>query len=208
MPWIPNFSVGEILNAGGPGSDIARARIRSLASWPLGLRPTPIEERTERDRGPGGFGIDDRVVCPFLVGSEGTCSVWASRPTECASYFCETSNFDNGRSLWRRARDYFSFVETTLAAEALAQRGFLEDEISACWAWLPRETERSGGAPDFDETIQRALWLEFDSDREGFFLKAAETVASLSPRAVWDLMGDQGERLWRDIEGVGRATVR
>lgn len=203
VPFIPNYAVGEILRAGGEGARAAKERANSIAAWPLGLRPWPTEERAERERGPELFGVDARVVCPFLRG--GSCSAWESRPSPCASYFCETSHFDNDRSLWRRARDYFHFVETTLAAEVLAQKGFLEDEISACWAWLPRENRSER---EFDEGAQREVWLEFGRDREGFFRDAAEIVEGLSPSAIWELMGEQGERLWRDVEGVGRATAR
>ena len=202
VPFLPNYSVGETLQAGGQAADVVRARLRTLSAWPLGLRPTPQEETLERRRGPEGFGVDDRVVCPFLI--EGQCSIWSSRPAVCASYFCETSYGDNGRSLWRRVRAYFAFVETTLAGEALAQMGFLEDEIALSWRWLPRKEGVPGA---FSPADQRSAWLEFDADRASFFLRAAAIVAGLSATHVQDLLGEDGRRLWKDVEGVGRATV-
>ena len=200
-PFVPNFSVGEILRAGGPGAEIARARIAGLGAFPLGLRPTPEEEKQEWAAGLDGFGKHADLRCPFFAG--GKCSVWANRPAVCASYFCETSYGDNGRSFWMRAERYFGFVETALAVEALAQRGFLDDEIDRSWRRLPRAGESAPyGADDV-----RAAWLEFGEDRESFYLRAAEIVDALDPAAFWEHLGDEGERRWRDVDGVGRAIL-
>lgn len=105
QPFIPNFTLGALLEK---GVDLKLQGSEHFFE-PIGLIPAQaFRERREH----GGS-----VQCQFF--DKGQCRIWAWRPGECSTYFCEGSTREH--ELW--SEKLFK-IETRLAQAALLELGF------------------------------------------------------------------------------------
>jgi hypothetical protein len=154
----PHF-VGAILASGGGARDKVLARIAARDGVsPLGLLPPRDWPKS------GEFGRSPELRCPFF---DGNCSIWPHRGAQCASFHCKLDVGAYSGGFWGVVTAAFNAVERALARRLLAERGL---DAAACDALLR--------APS-DETDAQA-WGTWRGREEGYFVGAAEWVASLS----------------------------
>jgi hypothetical protein len=84
QPALANFLVGRVTDAA-----VVRARIANrdgVSAW--GIGPTAGYDDTFMARAATGFGRDVGMRCPFWVGGDRACGVWAGRSARCRAFFC------------------------------------------------------------------------------------------------------------------------
>lgn len=171
-PFVPNFSLGKLKS------------LRGANLTPLGLFPSRAQDEARV-----GFGTDEKQKCDFLSANGASCTIWDSRPSVCASYFCLSSRGDDGQKFWQKAETLGNMMEWTLAHEILWQMGF-----------TPAETEEmalAGQSRDQDR-IERS-WFEWGDRKAELFARAYEISQGMSAESVRLLLGSEGESLIAEL---------
>lgn len=131
-PRIPNFLLGMALR-----DDKAMvSHLQTLADegWllPEGFQATPqtwavFLEDTGEDR----FGKSKDILCPFLVKSNGFCSLYAFRNSVCSTFFCVNDCGTKGHNFWNSLQDIVVQVEMGLSQFVMDEIGFSVDDYNA-----------------------------------------------------------------------------
>jgi Fe-S-cluster containining protein len=178
-PYVPNFSVGEILKS----ENYREAFERGLVS-PLGLFPPRAESASRL-----GFGTDANQRCAFLSRETASCTIWASRPSVCASYFCVSSKGSSGQSFWATSEKFGNLFEWTLAHEILWRLGFNE-----------KETEQMAlAAESGDKAAVDESWFEWRGRELELFRRTLDEALTISAGDIRESMGAEGEALIREL---------
>ncbi len=139
FPRLVNFKVGRVLQVGGPGAEVVRRLLAHGSSvMALGLQPGPEWMEQYRSVGPDGFGQTLRLRCPYWVGGDLACGVWAERNHVCRTWFCKHEEGRRGQALWDGLRDVLGRADRLLA-DALVAQGTPPEESTdpALWeAWF------------------------------------------------------------------------
>jgi hypothetical protein len=190
-PALPNYAVGGLLRDDTAAGAEAHRRIqqkidRRIGVTPIGILP-PAKRSLLQRHSPRAFGRASSLLCPYFDQERGSCTVWAHREAECATWFCKHNNGLDGREFWKQLRDYLVGVHRVLGVFALRELGFeanriakgfgpgadldardlddqppREDEYSEMWGtWVGREGELYKAAWDLvralDQTRYNAL---------------------------------------------------
>lgn len=186
FPFIPNFSIAHAASLRGEWSAFVDSSRDGLLS-PLGLFPPSeagLAASNPAEVSFKGFGTDAVKKCPFLI--DARCSIWAARPSVCASYFCVSSHGRAGLDFWSRAEDFGNKFEWTAAHLVLWRAGFTSDETDAMLAAVESGSQ---------EAIT-ASWLEWRGREHALYVKLTEISRELRAHEVLELMGDES------IEGL------
>jgi hypothetical protein len=228
FPFVPNFMIGAVLASDLPGrvwletalrdetierhqeeKEAARERRVSrdeAVVIPLGIGPSIVFQRRFKERQPDGYGNDESLLCPYYLKASGQCGIWGFRPSPCTSFYCESSYGIEGIEFWVRFEKWLSFVELSLAKEALLHLGFDAPEIALSTRFLPRYGEPDRHAPT-GEKLRREVersWLEFAAERSDFYRRTHAIVTSLTATDVKALLGEEGAR--QEAELLERAS--
>lgn len=113
-PPLANVLAGRALRRGGVGAERVRARL----SNPGGVSPwgiiAPPGWLVRYHRSPDAFGHDPRMRCPYWVGGEHACGLWADRPGVCRSWYCIHGDGNAGAERWGALADVLSDFEQAL----------------------------------------------------------------------------------------------
>lgn len=172
-PRLPNFLVGGLLSAQGPGFLALRAQ--DLRPWGL-ERPAARGEALHQANQQGRFGLDPALLCPHY--SEGLCGIWSHREAVCATWFCKPTRARVGRALWNDLARLLSAVEEQLARDCCAALGL--DPAGGFGAWQPEDFYLRCAA-----RVEGMSWRQI-LDQGGFTLRFRLREVRASLRALHD----------------------
>lgn len=136
QPNLANFLVGRVVDA-----EVVRRRIADrdgVSAW--GIRATAGYDAAFPARGAAGFGRDLALRCPFWVGGEHACGVWAGRSARCRAFFCRHERGLDGARAWSQAGEVGVVLEAELARFLVETLGGVADTASddELCAWYAR----------------------------------------------------------------------
>lgn len=234
-PTVPNFLVGRGLLRGGASREVLLRRIGE-GSGVDALGIAPPKGWADRYFSPRmAFGRDRSMRCPFWVGGELSCGIWADRNATCRTWFCKHDGGVRGQRLWTALREGLSATEQHLAREC-ARRGtpprggdaaafvaWYEDcaRMVDAWAGEPPETlsearRRIAGAVEASEAeipdVVVAAVRDARATDVGFLLEGYSRydLFSAPPGVMTFLARLDGAVRWRDAlgDGVDEPLVR
>ncbi len=123
-PHLPNYLVGAVFADEDPALEEGKKRLRKKIAERFGVTPerlSPPRKQTlvaTMAADSGFFGRSYAVVCPYLDGENGLCTVWRHREAVCATYYCKYSHGALGYAFWRAIKEYLGYVEVGLGSWA------------------------------------------------------------------------------------------
>ncbi len=175
---------------------------KEAVAIPLGIGPNGLYQRRFKKGQPDGYGNDASLLCPHYVASTGQCGIWLYRPSPCISFFCESSFRMEGIEFWTHFERWYSFVELSLAREALVRLGLNESEVALSLRFFPNFRSPDQRLPMGESLIvaEQKAWCEFGSARSEFY-KKCWNIISLMTRDEFDhLVGLQGRALETEMQ--------
>ncbi len=147
-PMLVNFLVGRALARGEPSRSLVIARLADRAGVTArAIGPSDEYAARYRRELDAFYGRDVAMRCPFWVGGERSCGIWADRPSLCRAWSCRHEQGIEGGMAWRAADALESAVELRVA-ELLVARGTppTDDDPEERWlvwfAWCADEVVR------------------------------------------------------------------
>ncbi|MEO8841536.1 MAG: hypothetical protein ABI591_00870 [Kofleriaceae bacterium] len=119
QPNLANFLVGRV---GDPA--VVRARLANrdgVSAW--GVRAVAGYDDAFPERAKQGFGRDLAMRCPFWVGGDHACGVWAGRSARCRAFFCRHDRGLAGAMSWSQAAGLGVSLEAAVASYFVATLG-------------------------------------------------------------------------------------
>jgi hypothetical protein len=234
-PTLANFLVGRGLLRGGTSRDVLVRRITE-GSGIDAMGISPPKGWAERYFHPRvDFGRDRSLRCPFWVGGELSCGIWADRNATCRTWFCKHDDGVSGQRLWTALREVLQATEAHLARECtrigVAPRRASASEYVAWFEDCARMVESMTSEPPFPigegrRKIAGALEAlagempemlvpsvqDAEATSEGFQLKGYSRYDRfLAPANIMMFLARlDGETPWRTAlgDGVGEEEVR
>ncbi|MCO4746429.1 MAG: hypothetical protein KC912_16650 [Proteobacteria bacterium] len=177
LPTLTNFQVGDILGSEDPelasGKRSLQLRLAGQGVSPWGLIAT---ETASADDGVRRFGVDPELKCPHFL--DGGCSIWASRPAACASWFCKHDRGLVGQRHWRRVLQFGAMVESELAFHCAMQVGDARMKESLLDRLIPRPGQTT-----------ELSWGSWQGRHAEFYVACAAELAGRSAGELLDLCG-------------------
>ena len=135
QPQLANFLAGRVIDA-----PAVRARIANrdgVSAW--GIRATTGYDDSFPLRARAGFGRDVGMRCPFWVGGDHACGVWAGRSARCRAFFCRHDRGLAGALSWSQAAGLGVALESAIADHLVDTLGGVaptagDDELLAWFA--------------------------------------------------------------------------
>jgi hypothetical protein len=137
QPNLANFLAGR---AGEVA--VIRARLANrdgVSAW--GIRAVTGYDPTFPARAKAGFGRDVAMRCPFWVGGDHACGVWAGRSARCRAFFCRHERGLAGALSWSQAAGLGVSLEAAIAEHLVATLGGApgaDASTDALLAWFAR----------------------------------------------------------------------
>ena len=137
QPNLANFLVGRVGD-----SPVVRARLGNrdgVSAW--GIRAVTGYDETFPTRAKEGFGRDVGMRCPFWVGGDHACGVWAGRSARCRAFFCRHDRGLAGALSWSQAAGLGVSLEAAVASyfvTALGAAPAVDASIADLLAWYAR----------------------------------------------------------------------
>jgi Fe-S-cluster containining protein len=162
FPFLPNFTVGELLLQQNP--QVLSAMSAGHVS-PLGLAESSEYAQLRDSLGLEGFGRDERLRCPFLESN--ACSIWEYRPSVCSSYFCVSQQ---GQDFWQKEDSRLRRFEWAMAHLVLWKSGFTGTETK--------------------QIAATGEWPKFGEQKPDFFIRCREISLGISKAEITRHLGD------------------
>ena len=203
VPALPNFLVGAILSARGPGALQAQAGVRARmadprALTPHGLDPTPVEkERYAALVAAGAFGRDPALRCPHHLPG-GACAIWRHRNAICATWYCRHERGAAGERFWQALQRALTAIELELCHHV------------ACALLYPAEPPRApdpadpADPDDPDELPEWAAWRGREAD---YYRRAWARVAAMSADEILAIAADGAAQAIADLRAAHAALT-
>jgi hypothetical protein len=120
QPNLASFLVGRALAEPASAALIARriANRDGVSAW--GIRAVTGYDELFTARALKGFGKDLELRCPFWVGGQHSCGIWAARSARCRGFFCRHERGLAGAQSWSQATGLAVAVESALAEHLAA----------------------------------------------------------------------------------------
>jgi hypothetical protein len=115
-PTLANFLAGRALGEGGRAESVVMGRIREGAGiTAAGIVPTEAWAALYREVMMERFGRDPSLLCPYWVGGDHACGVWAHRSATCRTWFCKHDQGLDGAVQWSQLKAVLARAEALLA---------------------------------------------------------------------------------------------
>lgn len=176
QPFIPNFSIGHILNQGGKAAHRQIERIKLGAFYlPIGEVASPDYVQRFLAKKEDDFGRRQDLLCPHMDQRSQQCSIWNQRGSECATFFCQSKFQDKGETFWSALREYLHWLEMVLVQNALLEKGFSMQEIEAQLDWLnwSVRSEVDSIRDTMNEDLSKRYWGHHETRKLEFFKEVA-----------------------------------
>jgi hypothetical protein len=121
IPTLANFMVGRILRRGDTGTLRMLERLKQVDGGvtAFGVSANP-EQAAFYGEHSGNFGSLPDYRCPYWVGGERACSIWADRNAVCRTWHCRYIDGTRGYSRWSALRRALDPLEGRVAAWCVA----------------------------------------------------------------------------------------
>jgi hypothetical protein len=120
-PHLPNYLVGAVFSDDDPALAEGKARLRKKIASRMAVTPERMSPPRKQSlvatmaADSGFFGRSYAIVCPYLDGEKGLCTVWKHREGVCSTYYCKYTHGALGYAFWRSLKEYLGYVEVGLA---------------------------------------------------------------------------------------------
>ena len=188
FPYLPNFSLGALSEA-----DLAKTYERGIL-LPVGLYPSIEEQNKKEILGHEAFGKKEELLCPFFDRIKNQCSIWASRPGVCTSYFCKSDQGQKGLDFWKSVESYLNHFEWKLACAVLEKMNLDENVLSYCQAALSPDTDE-----DERDFFIQAAWGEWNSKKLEFYQEARRLALEISSSEIENLLDPEFLSLEKEL---------
>lgn len=136
QPNLANFLAGRVGDVA-----VVRARLANrdgVTAW--GIRAVTGYDEAFPARAKQGFGRDLGMRCPFWVGGDHACGVWAGRSARCRAFFCRHDRGLAGALSWSQAAGLGVAIESAIAEHFVATLDPPADDATAdeLLAWYAR----------------------------------------------------------------------
>ena len=137
QPNLANFLIGRVGDA-----DALRVRLANrdgVTAW--GICAVTGYDKAFPTRAKQGFGRDVGMRCPFWVGGEHACGVWAGRSARCRAFFCRHDRGLAGAMSWSQAAGLGVSLEAAVASYFVETLGGAPGEAATSdelLAWYAR----------------------------------------------------------------------
>lgn len=195
-PDLTNFSVGELLLAGGEGARRLAGSIEARrGATPLGVVHGAAQQHAHTSDAAASFGHDQQLRCPYLDVEAGRCTVWAQRSPVCATWFCRHERGQLAADFWQQLKLLLRELGDAIAMHCvLALAPELVESLTHPDG-RPRSLARGelGGWIDanaqLDANAHARVWGRFADDPSAFYLACAQLVRTLDDAALRELAG-------------------
>lgn len=192
-PTLPNFLVGRVLaddsEAGAAGRRVLEAAIHAgVSATPLMIRVPPAYSLLYYATKAHWFGRAPAMRCPYYQEDTGYCSIWLSRESTCATWFCRHARGRVGQRFWGALRSLLQAVEGDLARWCLTELDPGPKAVALLFApsesgeVQPAFAAEFGGYPNAEQV--RALWGRWHGREEEFYRRCAGLVELLDWNGV------------------------
>lgn len=193
-PTLPNFLVGSALADESPAQQEGRRRLRAKLALRTGVTPGWVAAprkylvlyEAARET---SFGRSEKLLCPYYVKGEGSCSIWPYRESICATFFCKHVAGASGHAFWGALRRYLAHVEVTLSRYAVLSLGGGAVEPNLPRMRLTQEDLEDLPPSDADYASYWGTWV---GREEAFYVECAKLVASLGRDEYARVVDDAG----------------
>lgn len=214
-PFLPNYLVGQILEDQKSAPSFVTEVLQHKISkqeyvLPLGA-VAPVKYQVEFNKyREAQFGQDPDWLCPYYDKKKSMCGIWRNRGSVCTTFYCHSSQGDEGKEFWRVALDYLSYVEMALAEEALVHLDFSPRQISDQLEYLNRHrgTRQELRSNSLEMKKAKALWNGYFDDQEVFYIKSLEIVKGFDKNQLAETMGELGVGITQQLLKAGRIWTR
>ncbi len=189
-PKLPCYLVGALLDDTDPALDEGRLRVRQKIGARIGITPQWVAPpkkfnvllQASRNN---SFGRSASLLCPFYEKSDGNCTIWKFRESDCSTFFCKYEEAADGQSFWRAMGAYLVLVERGLSAWAARQVDPSTREPPARRDMTVEELE---DRPPSDATY-RSYWRAYVGREEEFYRACAAAVSDLDHDRLVEIVG-------------------
>jgi Fe-S-cluster containining protein len=209
-PFLPNYLIGQILVDQKLRPTFITETLQHKISkrqyaLPLGI-VAPVRYQVEfNELKSKQFGKREDWLCPYYDKLENRCGIWRNRGSVCTSFYCKSSKGPAGKSFWKVALNYLSYVEMVLCEEALVHLDFSPRQVSDLLGYINRfegtSTELKTNSLPLNKA--KALWNGYFNDQESFYIKTLEVVKSFDKKQMSESMGDLGSNLTAQMMKAG-----
>ena len=209
-PFLPNYLIGKILRDEEKTptfvSEVLQHKIsKRQYVLPLGI-VAPVSYQVEfNELKSKQFGKREDWLCPYYDKVQDRCGIWRNRGSVCTSFYCKSSHGSRGKTFWKKALDYLSYVEMVLCEEALVHLDFSPRQVSELLGYINRHQGTAAELQSDSLPLKKAqdLWNGYFDDQRAFFIKSLEVVESFDKKQMAESMGDLGANLTAQILKAG-----
>ena len=192
-PFLPNYSVGAILNDNKQGAKILKKKIaRREFTLPLGMMPSWHYRQKHKYKEGSDFGCMDDLLCPFFNSLSGGCHIWQQRSSACAAFHCESDRGDKGRDYWQQFNEAFYYVEMALSQDFLLHLGYDWEEVEEQLSYLENSAHNVDSLKALSFKSYRRLWRHYAGREKVFYEECFEYLLSLDVQGVSQILGLEG----------------
>jgi len=178
-PFVPNGNAAQSL------AKLSSFQSKNLRDsiLPIGIVASGDFQRRHRDPEQRG-----KLRCPYLS-DRGLCSNWTHRPSECATYFCESQAGIEGQTFWQAMNQVTHFIEYGLAQLWMIEAGYDWSEVEKNLSLIVIEGEIESSR------IGDEIWAHHANRKMEFFARAEAWARALSGDEIRDRLGVEFNRL-------------
>ena len=186
-PYLPNYLVGAIFADPDPALEEGRRRLRKKIAERTGITPERIAPPRKKTllatmaADSGFFGRSYAIVCPYLDGEKGLCTVWRHRESVCSTYYCKYVHGGIGFAFWRSLKEYLGYVEIGLSRWAAKDIDSTVTEPTLRRGELSLEDLED--RPPSDASYE-TYWREWVGREEEFYVESFKRVSALTKEDV------------------------
>lgn len=185
FPYLPNFTIGKLLQQNDPQilTHIASAISTGVAT-PLGIFAS--NEHLEKPH-TKQFVQNAEILCPFFDSVKGNCAIWNHRPGVCLSYYCQSSFGKSGQEFWKNNEARINLFEWTMAHVVLWRLGFTQNETNTMDP--NRKNDYSITSGGFINGNLES-WYEYKTKKYELYKESFRRACEVSPFEIKTLMNE------------------
>jgi hypothetical protein len=198
FPMLANFLAGRALREGGVAAGLVMQRIVEGAGiTALAIAPTEAWVTLYRQAMAERFGRDPSLLCPYWVGGERACGLWAHRSATCRTWFCKHDQGLGGAVEWSQVKQVLARAETLLARFCV-DRGEPPGQGAAVQAWRDWYLWCAGRVDEAGGDEIRALADEVLIEQRSDLVQ----IKRIRPRVPPDVVVPAVSEMWPEARGV------
>ncbi len=196
QPFLPNYAVGKLLQEKNATIQSILGGHDNTLVLPIGIIPSFNYQNKFRGKKDSDFGQRKDLLCSYVGEQNGqlSCNIWKYRGAVCSNFFCKPQKGEAGKEFWAQLENLQSYVEMSLAQEALTHLDFSPRQVSTLVGFLEGDTAYFdlNEHNQFSAASAKKIWNGY-TDTNKFFLDCADFVDAISD---WEeILGEAGQQL-------------